>query len=158
MGTSPASLKPSAHLVYLLGRKVCGASRDVPECSTRSLVKKGQKGWEASKKRKAQGASHQLLRVGIWDVLAHASLSCPGPLEGQEANQMKIILRKTRVPVWPELAWKQSLVGRREELRSSYRRRGGDCAPVARLRSDPHPPASAAGKGQHSLPLSALGS
>lgn len=64
---------------------------------------------------------------------------------------MKTIAQKMCVPVWPELAWSQSPVGMGEELRSSCWLRGGDPAALGRLRSDPHPLASAGGRGQHSL-------
>lgn len=52
--------------------------------------------------------------------------------------------------VWPELAGKQSLVERREEVKSSCRLRGGDCATVGRLRSDP-PPSSLSGQERAAL-------
>ena len=81
------------------------------------------------------------------------------PWEGGRWDQKKIILGEMCAPVWPvwpELAWKQPLVGMGEGLKSSCRLRGGDWATVGRPRSDPHPPVSAGGKGQHSFPLSPL--
>lgn len=68
----------------------------MPECSRRTLAKKGRKGLEAGRKQKAQGTSCQLLKGAPAMLPPHPPTFAENLQEG--SSGMKTILRQMRVP------------------------------------------------------------